>query len=143
MDRAEDMLANAKHLTCLLCQMTRTPRVLVVDDTRDDLEHMLKMLKRFECEAVGCRTGEEAEALLSSDKFDVVFLDVRLPKLSGHDILERVAGNYTDTNFVVVTGFPDAPVTSRALRSGAKLVFEKPLRADILALFFKPHHERT
>lgn len=140
---AQDMLANAKHLSCLLCQMTRIPTVLIIDDNKDERDLLILEIEKFECHYEQCGTGEEAVELLKAKKFDVVFLDVILPKICGDEVLNIVAGTHPETHFIVVTGYPESPVISRALRSGATLVFQKPIRAETLALFFRPHHERT
>lgn len=140
----QQMLANAKHLSCLLCRMTGCPRVLIVDDMEADRLWLRRLLNEFQCEIEDCGTGEEAVKLIEERSFDIVFIDLVLPTMSSDEVISLFTQKKPGVHFVLVTGHPEAPVLSRALKSGAKLVFDKPLKAETLALFFRPrNHEPT
>jgi DNA-binding NarL/FixJ family response regulator len=78
--------------------------------------------------------GERAVELIDTLRPDVVLLDVRMPKLSGLDVLERLAQNHRPLHAILLlTTFDDDPVLLRALRLGACGVLRKDISLDDLA----------
>jgi two-component system response regulator (stage 0 sporulation protein F) len=54
---------------------------------------------------VGCESGEEALEILKKETFDVVLLDIKLPGMSGLDVLKEVRQLYVKLPVVMITGF--------------------------------------
>ena len=82
------------------------PRILVVEDdttTRDALRRVLE-LEGCDIDMVG--DGEKAVGALAQHKYDVIILDIALPKMSGTDVMEYIASTTPEvlTSIVVVTG---------------------------------------
>jgi len=61
-------------------------RVLVVDDSKEDLDAMKAILEKSGCEVVTAADGEGALEQLQSDGFRVVLIDIQMPTLSGYDL---------------------------------------------------------
>jgi DNA-binding NarL/FixJ family response regulator len=97
-------------------------RVLVVDD-HPVVRHGLLALLRYEPEfeiAGDAADGEEAVAAVLAHKPDVVLLDLRLPRLSGVDVMLQARAKGSTSRFLVLTTYDSDDDITRALAAGAK-----------------------
>lgn len=67
--------------------MTRQLRILVVDDTDDIRELMMRMVERAGHAAEGAADGVEATIALAAHRYDVMLLDLSMPRMSGEDVV--------------------------------------------------------
>ena len=74
--------------------------------------------------------GHEALERASEREFAVVLLDVRMPALSGMDVIPRLQAEHPDTSVVMVTAVSDAETAVEAMRRGACDYLIKPFRLD-------------
>lgn len=116
----------------------RPCRVLVVDDNAFDTELLERELRHFNCEVTTANDALVAVDLIKSGRFDVVMLDLLMPKLDGLEVIENTFGFVPGTSFFVVTGYPDSPVLSRALKAGGVVTFMKPVTREKLKVLFPP-----
>lgn len=66
----------------------RLPRkLLFIDDNADDLEALLRLTKPYNCESDVCADGERGLALAADGDHDLVFVDLKMPGLSGVDVV--------------------------------------------------------
>jgi two-component system response regulator FixJ len=82
-----------------------------------------------------CRTyasGREFLADLPDLARGIVFLDVRMPQMSGLEVLERLKAIKPDWAAVMITGHGDVEVAAEAQRLGALALLEKPFDAGIM-----------
>ena len=89
-----------------------------------------------------CASAEEALPLLLANFAGVVVTDVRLPGLSGLDLLARVAALDAELPVIVVTGHGDVSMAVEAMRAGAYDFIEKPFAAERLMDAVKRAQER-
>jgi DNA-binding NarL/FixJ family response regulator len=97
-------------------------RVLVVDD-HPVVRHGLLALLRYEPEfeiAGDAADGEEAVAAVLEHKPDVVLLDLRLPRMSGVDVMIQARAKGSTSRFLVLTTYDSDDDITRALAAGAK-----------------------
>lgn len=97
-------------------------RVLVVDD-HPVVRHGLLALLRYEPEfeiAGDAADGEEAVAAVLEYKPDVVLLDLRLPRLSGVEVMIQARAKGSTSRFLVLTTYDSDDDITRALAAGAK-----------------------
>lgn len=97
-------------------------RVLVVDD-HPVVRHGLLALLRYEPEfeiAGAAADGEEAVAAVLEHKPDVVLLDLRLPRLSGVEVMMQARAKGSTSRFLVLTTYDSDGDITRALAAGAK-----------------------
>jgi CheY-like chemotaxis protein len=128
--------------------MTRQLRFLVVDDTEDIRDVMVRMVERAGHLAVQAADGVEATLALSEDRFDVMLLDLSMPRMSGEDVVrwlhahpDRADGMRT----VIVTAWAgDRRGTLQEL--GITTVLAKPFRRqhliDLIADISAENHHR-
>ena len=108
-------------------------RILIVDDeqvARDNLQHYFKSLGHTVQVA-----GDGVEALgqvESSDHFDVMVTDLKMDKMDGLTLIEKVAKLSPETNMIMVTGYATVSNAVDAMRKGATHYLSKPVQLDEL-----------
>lgn len=110
------------------------PRILVVED--DD---SLRRVTQVQLEQAGYETatasgGAEALALLERSLPDLVITDLKMPGMSGMDLLRRIKADYPEIVVIVVTAFGTIESAVEAMKLGAYDYITKPLHADALRL---------
>jgi len=80
-------------------------KILVVDDEAPVRELLEDLFKKEDCVSVSCGSGEEALTILEKETFDVVLLDIKLPGMSGLELLKEIKIKYGNLPVVMITGF--------------------------------------
>jgi DNA-binding NtrC family response regulator len=106
--------------------------VLAVDD-----EQNIRRLIRSEFTLEGydvttAKNGEEGLALFQQKSFDVILLDIKLPKLNGLDVLRKIKKIYSRTEVIMITGYGDIQSAVKSLKLGARDYVTKPFKLDEL-----------
>ena len=102
--------------------------VLVVDDEAYALKgYELQLLGEGIENIICCQSGEEAQDILASQRVSLVLLDLRMPGISGEDLLSRVVARYPEIPVVVITGIDDAATAVRCMKAGAFDYIVKPV----------------
>jgi DNA-binding NtrC family response regulator len=107
-------------------------RVLFVDDEQSLQEFMRSELPRMGHEVTVCPDGKAAVRELAKTKFDAAILDLRMPGLSGIEVLEQLKTVSPDTEAVLMTGYASQATAVQALRLGAFDYITKPCKLDEL-----------
>lgn len=107
----------------MLCAV---PRILIVDDEdsiRDALARWFT-LRGFEVEKA--EDGLVAVEKCVAGSFDVITMDLEMPRLSGVEAIERIRSTHPEIPIIVLTGYPNE--ADEVLERGAAKVLTKPLR---------------
>jgi CheY-like chemotaxis protein len=120
----------------------RTKRLLVVEDNEIERESIVQLLGYDDIETVAVATGREALETMKSGTVDCVVLDLRLPDMTGFELLELVEAEpaLADVPVVVFTGKDLSAEEERRLRLAAKSIILKDVQSperllDETALF--------
>ncbi len=109
---------------------------LVVDDERINTLILEKMLSCFGIEAVCVSNGNDCLDVCSRRGFDYVFLDIRMPGLSGFDIIEQLNSIFKargrDVPVICITGMTGRNETEEILDAGFREIMTKPINRDVL-----------
>jgi DNA-binding response OmpR family regulator len=100
--------------------------ILVVDDEGAIRYSISKTLQRVGYQVSAAGSGEEALDLMDEQQFDVVLTDVRMPGLSGVDLLSRIKERQPDAVVILMTGYASLATAVEALRLGAHDYLIKP-----------------
>jgi CheY-like chemotaxis protein len=103
------------------------PKILVVDDEEEVRLHLGNLIARhFNCEVDRAANGQEALDKLRTNKFDVVVLDIKMPGLSGIDVIREAVKFTPETKFLAVSAYDSTDVANEALKAGAVDFVHKP-----------------
>ncbi|MCA8943143.1 MAG: sigma-54-dependent Fis family transcriptional regulator, partial [Planctomycetes bacterium] len=106
--------------------------VLVVDDEQDLAESCAFFLRRNGYHVQCAGSGEEAVALLEDGEFELVITDLKMPRMSGIELLGSIKQRDPDVEVVVITGFPEVETAVEAMKLGALDYLTKPFNEDSL-----------
>jgi len=101
-------------------------RVLLVDDEKDIVEVIQDRLEAYGFAVVTAGTGVEALKALSTDTFDGVFLDVKMPEMGGIEALEQIRKINQEIPVIIVTSSSTRESAIEALAKGANDFVLKP-----------------
>lgn len=104
--------------------------VLVVDDERSVTDLLYEDLTEEGYSCVTAATGEDALKKLSKNNFNVVLLDLKLPGISGMDVLKEARATCPVTAVIVVTASGDAQTAVEAMKIGAVDYITKPFELE-------------
>jgi DNA-binding NtrC family response regulator len=118
-------------------------RVLFVDDEKSLQEFMRVELPALGHEVTVCPDGKSAVKILERGKFDAAILDLRMPGMSGIEVLEQLKQTSPDTEAVVMTGHASMETAIEAIRLGAFDYITKPCKlAEIQSVLDKVAEKR-
>ncbi|WP_025323802.1 sensor histidine kinase [Deferrisoma camini] len=117
-------------------------RILVADDEASLRNAMARSLEALGHEVVSAADGLEAWMRFHEAPFPIVVADIRMPGLTGIELLERIRNEKPDTEVVLVSGFGDTGVVIEALRHGATNFVEKPFSESEFLRQMEPAFQR-
>ncbi len=101
--------------------------ILVVDDEPLIRESLYEILRIDGFRAHMAQSGEEALEILKGQEFDIIVMDMKLPKLSGLEMIEGVKKDYPETEVIMVTGYGSIESAVEAMKKGAFDYITKPI----------------
>jgi DNA-binding NtrC family response regulator len=107
-------------------------KVLVVDDERSILLLLKEALSQWGYQVTVASSAAEALGLLKSELFDALITDIRMPDMSGLELLREVKKQDESIEVVMMTGYPTIASAVQALKEGAYDYLSKPLILDEL-----------
>jgi DNA-binding NtrC family response regulator len=105
-------------------------RVLVVDDERPIRVSCEAIARSSGFDAASVSSGEEALERLAREPFDIVLLDIRMPKASGLDLIEELLAISPGSYIVMMTGHASIEAAVEAMKKGAYHFIQKPFHLD-------------
>ena len=117
------------------------PRILVVDDEPSMREMLRIVLRRDGYDVVVAKSGKEAIALLQREPVDLLLSDIRMPDISGVEVLRAAKAQDRDIVAFMMTAYASTDTAVEAMRLGAVDYFTKPFNMDELKLKVRHHLE--
>src|SRR2546425_3498429 len=119
-------------------------RVLLVDDNASVLRFLVSAVASNNCEVTTASTAEQAMELLGDTPFDLVVSDIKMPGLSGLDLLRAIKSKQPATPVVLITGVPSVNSAVFGLRHGAYDYLPKPFSVtEVKALIHRLRRDRA
>ncbi len=118
------------------------PRLLLVDDDKNTLDGLVKILSRDGFPVSGVQSGYEALDLLSEKKYDVVLTDIKMPGMGGLSLIHEVRKRKTPVAIVVITAYSSEKTAEEVTRCGADYFLKKPVNIEELELILERLWER-
>jgi DNA-binding NtrC family response regulator len=107
-------------------------KILVVDDERSILVLLKEALSQWGYQVTTVASATEALGILKSELFDALITDIRMPDMSGLELLREVKKQDESIEVVMMTGYPTIASAVQALKEGAYDYLSKPLILDEL-----------
>jgi two-component system response regulator HydG len=109
-------------------------RILVVDDELIVRESLIGWLKKSGYDVDPASSGTEALKRLKEKDYDLVFLDIKMPDMSGIDVLKSLKELYPHTLVVMITAYGSVETAVEAMKLGASDYLMKPFEPEHLVL---------
>ncbi|MCK4962724.1 MAG: response regulator, partial [Anaerolineales bacterium] len=104
--------------------------ILVVEDEAGERITLCGILEEVGYRAIGLEKGADALKAMKKAPFDVVVVDIKLPDVSGLDILEMAKEINPEVAVVITTGYASVETAVDAVNQGAYAYFVKPVNPD-------------
>ena len=107
-------------------------KILLIEDEKITRITLTDTLEKEHYQVTACATGSEGLQALRSNGFDVVITDLRLPRMNGLDILQKIKQSDYTCPVIIITAYATVETAIRALKLGAYDYLTKPFSPDEL-----------
>lgn len=105
-------------------------KVLIVDDTKNIRALLRTCLEVLDYEVFEASSGIDAVKALDEEIYDVIFLDIKMPEVSGTEVLKQMRAKNINTPVIIMTAFATVKNAIDCTKLGAILYLQKPFSAD-------------
>ena len=112
-------------------------KILVVDDEQSMREFLDIMLKKEGYKVSLASNGEEVLKLMEKDLFDLILMDIRMPRLDGISTLKKIKDISPETIVIMMTAYASADTAITAMKEGAYDYITKPFKIEEIKLIIK------
>lgn len=109
-------------------------KILVADDEAMMRNLILKILETQGYRVSVVSSGDEALEMLKAEKYDLLMTDVKMPGMTGFDLLKQVKVEWPEMAVIIMTGYGDAYSVKEALLLGADEYLSKPFKSQEVTL---------
>ncbi len=117
-------------------------RILVVDDEEIVIRSCQRILAEGDFQVDAARNGLDALEKIQEDDYDVVILDIKMPKMNGIEVLQRVKESHPDIDVIMITGLNLIDTAVKAMKLGAFDYLPKPFDPEELEIVVARAFER-
>lgn len=108
------------------------PKILVVEDDRNALTGLLKLLQKEGYETSGAISAYEALALMDTQHYDLILTDMKLPKLGAISLIDEIKKKDADLPIIVMTAYSSIDNAVAVIKRGAEEYLTKPINMNEL-----------
>jgi two-component system, OmpR family, response regulator len=112
-------------------------KVLIVDDTKNIRNLLTTCLEIEGYEATTANDGFQALKLLFENYYDLAFIDIKMPEISGTEVLKKMRENNIATPVIIMTAFATVKNAIDCTNMGAVAYVQKPFSADKIRTVLK------
>lgn len=117
-------------------------RILIADDEEIVIRSCLRILSEDKFQIEIARNGLEAIEKIAEDDYDMLILDIMMPKMTGMEVLQRVKETHPDVDVIMITGLNQIETAVEAMKLGAFDYLPKPFDPEELELVVNRAFER-
>ncbi|MBU8912940.1 MAG: sigma-54 dependent transcriptional regulator [Spirochaetales bacterium] len=111
--------------------------VLIVDDEKNIRAGLGKAIEMDGHNVILAEDGQRALEIVESDEIDLIIADLKMPRISGEELLKRIVQTYPTLPVIILTGHGTIESAVQAMRDGAYDFLTKPVNLDRLSLLVK------
>ena len=108
--------------------------IMIVDDEKIVRESLFHWFTKIGHTVEKASSGFEALEKLEKNPFDLLFVDIKMPEMSGIELLEKVKTEYPETSVIIITAYGSIETAVNAMKLGASDYLLKPFKPDYLSL---------
>jgi len=112
-------------------------KILIAEDEDITLKHLLNTLRKEGYLTEGTQNGRDALQKIEDDHFDLLIADIKMPGLTGIELLEKIKEKQLEAEVIIITGFGSIGSVVDAMKKGAYDYVTKPFDLDELLLKVK------
>lgn len=116
---------------------SKTGKILIVEDNDQMSSLLADILELFDYQAQQAKDGEEALRFLEEDQFTLVITDLRMPKMSGTELLKLIKKTHPKLPVVVVSGFVPGNTQNVIITEQADGFLHKPFTVEQIERLLK------
>jgi len=120
----------------------RPNKILIVDDEPNMLHMLSTVLRQDGFDPQTAETAQKALELASTENFDFILTDVRMPGMDGLQLLEHIRAQGIDVIVIVMSAYGNIELALEAMRKGAYDYISKPFKTDEVVLTLRKASER-
>lgn len=109
-------------------------KILIAEDEEITLKHLVNALQKEGYEAAGAQNGPDALGKIENDNFDLLIADIKMPGMTGIELLEKIKERQLEPEVIIITGFGSIGSVVEAMKKGAYDYVTKPFNLDELLL---------
>ncbi len=117
-----------------LAHAPASAQILVVDDEAHIRESLKRLVTHFGHQVKTAASAEEADSWMESLRFDVILLDIELPRMKGVEFLSWALEKDPEQAVIMLTGLDDPDLAIECMDRGARTYLVKPVEAEFLRL---------
>ncbi|HIA11942.1 MAG TPA: sigma-54-dependent Fis family transcriptional regulator [Flavobacteriales bacterium] len=118
-------------------------KILIIDDESSIRKSLREVLEYEKHEVEEAADGATGLKMIKSDGFDVVLCDIKMPKMDGVEVLDKVIALGSDISFVMISGHGDIDTAVEAIKKGAFDFISKPLDLNRLLIVIRNATEKS
>lgn len=104
--------------------------ILVVDDEKDIADLLVNVIEKHGHKSIACTNGEAALDVIRKGGVDLLITDLKMPGMSGIELIEQTRQINTEVEIIVITGYGTMEIFLEAIRRGVSDFILKPLDMD-------------
>lgn len=117
--------------------------ILIIDDEKSIRKTLREILEYENYKVEEAIDGSEGLNMMKNNIYDVVLLDIKMPKMDGMEVLEKIQANYADTPVIMVSGHGTLETAVEAVKKGAFDFVAKPMDLNRLLITVRNALERA
>lgn len=118
-------------------------KILVIDDERAIRRALREILEFEDFEVDEAEDGKEGVEKASAEEYDIIFCDIKMPKLDGMEVLEALAEANVEAPVIMISGHGNIDTAVQAIKKGAFDFIEKPLDLNRILVTIRNAKDRT
>ena len=118
-------------------------KVLIVDDTKNIRNLLTTCLEIEGYEATTATDGYQALILLNENQYDLAFIDIKMPEISGTEVLKKLREKGISTPVIIMTAFATVKNAIDCTNMGAVAYVQKPFSADKIRAVLKEFEDKS
>ncbi len=107
-------------------------KILIVDDEEEITQLLKNYLLQYNYSVLTAKNAFETIEILNTISFDIILLDLALPKMDGNEILQKIKDINPNTKIILITAYRDPQRIVQAFRNGVCDCIFKPFNLEVL-----------